>query len=172
MTEENKTQKPTRRRAARKKQVDVATETVASQDETKEISAVGDVERDSQIIEPVDAPLDSERGTALAFMEDMITIHLHDPQDNNPEPIVPVGVNGKVRYLRRGEQHTLPRKYIEVLARARRINYRTQDAVASDGSRTMVLKSSTTLQYPFTVVHDPAGEKGVEWLKRIMSERV
>jgi hypothetical protein len=105
-------------------------------------------------------------------MEDLITIQLHDPQDNNPEPIVPVGVNGKVLYLQRGRQHTIARKFVEVLARARRVNYTTQDAVTPDGSHTMVMRSTTTLQYPFTVIHDPAGAVGIEWLRSIMNERV
>lgn len=178
MTEETKVvaeapekKKPVRRRR-KTKEVDVVTETVNTEAEDVELPAHGTVKHEAEAIEPVEAPLESDHAQHLAFMEERVTIHLHDPQDNNPEPIVPVGVNGKVLYLRRGETHTLPRKYIEVLARARRVNYRSQEAVAADGSRTMVLKSSTTLQYPFTVVSDPSGAKGAEWLKRIMNERV
>ncbi len=166
MTDKQKTT----RRARRKNSVDVVTETVASQDEVRDIPAVGDVSVEAEAIEPVDVPLESDRAQMMAFMEEKVTIHLHDPQDNNPEPIVPVGVNGKVLYLRRGQQHTLPRKYIEVLARARRVNYNTQEAVAADGSRTMQLRSTTTLQYPFTVINDT--QKGQDWLQRIMNERV
>lgn len=155
-----------------KKQVDVVTENLEYQNDEFEIPAYGNIEVEEKRIEPVDSPMESERAQQLAFMEEQVTIQLHDPQDNNPEPIVPVGVNGKVLYLRRGQQHTLPRKYIEVLARARRVNYRTEEGRAADGSMTTVLKTTTTMQYPFTVIHDPSGDKGIEWLKRIMSENV
>lgn len=161
-----------RRGRPMKKQVDVVTENLGYQDDEFEIPAYGNIEVEEKRIEPVDSPMESEYAQQLAFMEEQVTIQLHDPQDNNPEPIVPVGVNGKVLYLRRGQQHTLPRKYIEVLARARRVNYRTEEGRAADGSMTTVLKATTTMQYPFTVIHDPSGDKGIEWLKRIMSEKV
>ena len=167
MAEQTKT-----RRRTMKKQVDVVTENLEYQDDEFEIPAYGSIEVEEKRIEPVDSPMESERAQLLAFMEEQVTIQLHDPQDNNPEPIVPVGVNGKVLYLQRGQQHTLPRKYIEVLARARRVNYRTEEGRAADGSMTTVLKTTTTMQYPFTVIHDPSGDKGIEWLKRIMSEKV
>jgi len=167
MAEQTKT-----RRRTMKKQVDVVTENLEYQNDEFEIPAYGNIEVEEKRIEPVDSPMESERAQQLAFMEEQVTIQLHDPQDNNPEPIVPVGVNGKVLYLQRGQQHTLPRKYIEVLARARRVNYRTEEGRAADGSMTTVLKLTTTMQYPFTVIHDPSGDKGIEWLKRIMSEKV
>lgn len=161
-----------RRGRPMKKQVDAVTENLEYQNDEFEIPAYGNIEVEEKRIEPVDSPMDSEYAQQLAFMEEQVTIQLHDPQDNNPEPIVPVGVNGKVLYLRRGQQHTLPRKYIEVLARARRVNYRTEEGRAADGSMTTILKATTTMQYPFTVIHDPSGDKGIEWLKRIMSEKV
>ncbi len=157
---------------ARKTRVDVVTENLAHTSDEFEIPAFGDVAHEDGVIESVTEPIMSDHTQQLLFMEDPITIQLHDPQDNNPEPVVPVGVNGKVLYLQRGQQHTIARKFVEVLARARRVNYTTQDAVTPDGSRTMVLRSATTLQYPFTVIHDPAGAVGIEWLRAIMNERV
>ena len=161
---------PTRSRTT-KKEVDVVTENLTETEESHDISASGDIKREAKVIEPVDADIKSDHAQKLIFMEEMVTIHLHDPQDNNPEPIVTVGVNGRVKYLQRGVQHTLPRKYLEVLARARRTNYRTMDSTTPDGGRTTVLRATTVLQYPFTVIEDK-NPKGEPWLRAIMNEKV
>ncbi len=65
------------------------------------------------------------------------------------------------------------RKYVEVLARARRTTYRTQHHVPGQNQDAVnELLSSTHLAHPFSVYEDAAGDKGTKWLQLVLANRL
>lgn len=105
-----------------------------------------------------------------AFAEDVLTVHLSEPRDESDFEYCVLGVNGVLRTFRRGDTHKIPRKYVEVLARSKIMRVATKRKTLDDGSETMVPVVSYSPVYPFSVTHDPAGGKGVEWLKTIIQQ--
>lgn len=105
------------------------------------------------------------------FMHDPIELILNDPANEEEAPFAEVTVNGDRRVLwRNGDVSiTLPRKHVEVLAHAKTSRVKQEKIVAADGSMGYVDKVVTTLAYPFTVVGDPAGMRGRDWLKKQLS---
>lgn len=100
------------------------------------------------------------------FMEMGVVISVNETTDDNAPPLVGVGVNGDVRWLPRGPKIRLPRKFLEVLAKAqeRKIkSERNPDPGAEEG---MNIKKRNAQAYSFSVIHDPH-PKGRAWLERI-----
>jgi len=110
----------------------------------------------------------------MAFLEEPVTITIHETSDPNPEPVfLAVGGVGPlengVPWLPRGQDLTIKRKYVEALLRAKKTTYGNKEIV-QDGERIMVHPAKTALAYPFSVVRDD-NPKGAAWFKQIMYER-
>lgn len=103
---------------------------------------------------------------AEAFMQDQIVIRIHPTGDVNAPPVVPVGCNGEVVWLPRGRPVSIPRKFIESLARYE-TGYATQRAMDPNADEGMVQRTRANQPYPFTVVRDNH-PKGRAWLERVM----
>lgn len=126
---------------------------------------------DPQEIVVQDKPLTSDKAAMLAFMEEEITVLVHDTTDPTAEPL-PEVINGGDRnrqYFIRGQEQKVKRKYVEVLARAKRTGYASEKFVNAVGEDQYRYPGHTALRFPFTVTHDP-NPKGREWLKAILSE--
>ncbi len=129
-------------------------------------------------IEPTNdlAGLD-QKAELLKFFEEKVLVQIMDSQDPNPEPFVFLSVNGKgpmpgvlSQWVPRNQPILMARKYVEVLARAKPVSHRTVDAVDSDGYKTTVIKSTSSLRYPFTVLQDN-NPRGGAWLRELMRQR-
>lgn len=119
---------------------------------------------------PLDKPL-AQLAEQEQFMNDMVEVHFAEPANPDIEtPIVEITVNGKYFFARRGESKALPRYMLEVLARSKVMRVRTERKVMPDGSETMEPKITYNPCYPFVVISDPAGKKGVDWLRNIMAQ--
>lgn len=59
-----------------------------------------------------------------AFMNEMVTIVVNPAQDPDEPTLVQVGVNGVNQFIPRGHAIAVKRKYVEVLARAKRTDFR------------------------------------------------
>ncbi len=127
---------------------------------------------DPQYIQVVERPVDQAKLDELQFMEDMVTIMVHDDPDPNADPMPMVGNGGdrSIIYLKRGEEQVVKRKYVEVLARAKITKYGQKKVVDENGYDKFVHPSRTTLRIPFSVIEDPAGAKGRGWLMGILQE--
>lgn len=117
---------------------------------------------------------------ALAFMEEPVTIRIEENSKSDfPETHVPVAVNGveaevfqngrwvRIGWLPINVPLTTKRKYVEVLARSKPDNVRTQhdDATVERPRNTVTRRTSSA--YPLSIIKDD-NPKGHEWLSRIM----
>lgn len=149
--------------------VDASTDAVETQ---VEIATTGSVAREDLVreIEPqTDMTRFESKADELKFMEEPVTIFLHETNNPNEEPVVAIGVNGDNLWLQRGREHVVKRKHVLNLVTARPTSYTTVDAVDRDGARTVNLRSHTALKYPFSVIKDTS--RGQAWFQRIQSGR-
>ena len=102
------------------------------------------------------------------FMNDIITIIVHQSSEDGALDFAPVQVNGLNQPMLRGAESKVKRKYVEALARCRTTKYVQQVA---DPSRpeNIQLSERCVLSYPFAVIHDPAGDAGRRWLEAIVN---
>jgi hypothetical protein len=103
-----------------------------------------------------------------AFMNEPVTIMMDDATDQNATPKVEVSVNGRRIILERGVETVVARKYVERLARAKKITY-SQNLDPTLGEGINRLHRHRALDYPFSVINDP-NPRGREWLHNILAE--
>jgi len=120
-------------------------------------------------VEPVPAFGAADKAARLAFMEEKVDVMVHESADPNAEPIVETWCNGVAQRFVRGQVQTVKRKYVEILARAKKTGVMTKADVDRAGNADTRISKHTALKYPFSVVHDP-NPKGAVWLKSVMSQ--
>lgn len=161
---------------SRRHDIDVVQETVR-QEPTRGMRSTGPAKEalDPPEIIRVNRPPSGDKLKRLAYMEEELTIIVHDTTDPTADPI-PEVINGGDRnrqYFIRGQEQKVKRKYVEILARAKvtsRGNEKFQNALGDDDYR---YPAHTAPRYPFTVIHDPHPMDpitGQDWLKTIRSE--
>lgn len=128
-----------------------------------------DAVHDLNDVEVVDKPLPKSAIDNIAFMEEKVTVMIHEDTNPNAENPVQVACNGVNQFFFRGQQQDVKRKYVEILARAKRTSISTPEVTDSSGARTNAIRQATALRYPFQVVWDP-NPKGAAWLKAVMAE--
>jgi hypothetical protein len=105
-----------------------------------------------------------------AFMAQSVEVMLHEPGSENEPMFAEVTVNGMYRLVpRNGHTVTIPRMHLGVLCDAKVQRLVQVKGVSADGEMTHREVLKTNLSYPFSVVYDPAGAKGVAWLKQKLS---
>lgn len=110
------------------------------------------------------AQLDDE-----AFMAQEIEIHLMEAANEDEPQFAEVTVNGMYRLLHRGESYHVRRSHVAVLAQAKEMRLQQKRIVNQDGSMGYEEKMVTRQTYPFSVISDPAGRRGAEWIKKQLS---
>jgi hypothetical protein len=100
------------------------------------------------------------------FMAEKVTIKILSSGGANEDPVVELSVNGRAVLFVRDVEKTVPRRYLEQLARLKKTNYANEEFVRADGARDVHWPSRTGNRYAFQVLHDP-NPKGREWLDRI-----
>jgi len=138
------------------------------QDTPLEISTTGDAEIEKPDIQIIDGPDFGKKEKALIFLEEPVSIMVHESTDPNDEPVPFVGVNGRNQFFVRGKIQTVKRKFVEALARAKRTRYRTQ-ILKNEGNVRQKLVPATALRYPFSVMED-VNPNGGAWLKKVLAE--
>ncbi|MBI4695584.1 MAG: hypothetical protein HY749_16325 [Gammaproteobacteria bacterium] len=151
------------RKPIRTLEMDVGQEGIA------QISLSGAASIERSDIEIVDGPDALKHAEELAFMEEEVVINIHETDDPNAEPYVQVGSNGKIIYITRGEDVIIKRKYLERLARAKRVGYQQKHLNSSDPLKYNRLDMKTALQYPFELKED-LNPRGRDWLVKILKE--
>ena len=143
------------------------------QDSPRELSITGDAVHEPAIIEPV--PADALRRTdkldKLKFMEDQVTLRVAQSSDKNAKPFVELFVNGIRQNVLKGREQTIKRKYVECMARMKLTTYTTDTPKdPSTGEARNIMNPSTGLINDFSVIHDPAGDRGRAWLNEVLAE--
>lgn len=148
--------------------LDTTTLTIG-QHKNRDMPSTGDAKVDDlSVIEMADGPTISKKDMELAFLEEPVEIFVHESTDPNAEPIVQTGCNGRTQLFVRGLNQIVKRKFVGVLAEAKKTSYtqqRYKDANGNDGIRNV---PRTALLYPFSVVND-SNRAGADWLKKILA---
>lgn len=149
-----------------------ASEQTVGQDRPRTLRSTGPAADalEPQHIEPVDGPLNPEKAAALAFMEEELLVVVHDSTNDNDEPIPAVWNSGRAQYFIRGQHQRVKRKFVEVLARLKITKYTQRLEKDGAGNDTYKNIPHTALRFPFSVIEDPSGQKGADWLKRVLAE--
>lgn len=127
-------------------------------------AALDGLETDLDVDKVMDpAKLDLER-----FMAQLVTVHVHDAPDDNSPQFCEITVNGIYRCVVRGDTVDLPRSHVELLARAKHMQLVQKRNVNPDGSIGWKEEAILRHTYPFSVMHDPAGRRGGDWIKQLM----
>lgn len=104
-----------------------------------------------------------------AFMNETLLIMVQSSGAENETPLVYVAVNGQSMLLPRDEPIRVKRKYVEVLARAKKTEFdQVLDMRMGEEMNRLIAKNS--LKYPFTVISDP-NPRGVQWVQEVLAQR-
>lgn len=120
-------------------------------------------------IERVGRVVSKDKLEALAFNEEILTVLVHESTNPLDDPIPEVWNDGKVQRFIRGREQDVKRKYVEVLARAKKTAYSQSKVKDGNGDDAIVNNPMTALKYPFSVLRDP-NPRGASWLKNVLAE--
>lgn len=125
------------------------------------------------VIDPVEGNPErlNEKMKMESFMGDVLTVVVHESSDPSDEPFPGVWNGGQSQYFVRGKEMQVKRKFVEVLARAKKTTFTQKLVKDGNGVDTYMNVPHTSQQYPFAVTNDPAGDIGRAWLKKILAER-
>jgi len=125
-----------------------------------------------------DSSLTADMLSELAFMEDPVTIRIEPSSAENAPPAIDCWVNGRgaealingrwmqLGWLPVGVVVTTKRKYLEVLAKAKRDRITTNVVKLPDSERNEIQRATTSIA-PFSVISDPS-PKGADWLTHLL----
>lgn len=106
----------------------------------------------------------------LAFMEEPVTIRLHRGSEKHAPRFEQFGVNGRVIWIETDKPTTIPRKYVEVMARSQPMDITTRSGEAQGDELTFnVVDRNNRRNFSFSVLNDPS-PKGQAWLTKVMRE--
>ena len=109
--------------------------------------------------------------TALeAFMQEELLIRIPRSSIKGTLAVEAPSLNGVTMPIVRGVPTLVKRKYVEALAQAVGCEYEQVARSPIDPSDVENVETRT-LSYPFEVLKDPSGERGHEWLERIMAQQ-
>ena len=100
-----------------------------------------------------------------AFMAQEMEIQMMDSGSEEENQYAEVTVNGDYRIARRGDIVMLRRYHVAVLANAKELRMKQKRVTDPDGSMRYEETMVSKLTYPFTVLSDPAGRRGADWLR-------
>lgn len=127
-------------------------------------------------VNPLVRPVEVERFTDMdqieieRFMREPVEIHMHESQNENDPQFVEVTVNGDYRLIHRGATAVIPRSHVGVLCDAKEARVTQKKVTAQDGSMAYQEGIITRLTYPFSVINDPSGKKGADWLRNKLKQ--
>lgn len=112
--------------------------------------------------------MDPRKMAVEAFYAQKVTVLLQEPAADDESPVCEVTVNGHYIQVPRGIDFDLPRSHLEVIARAKQMSLRQVRVTNPDGSIGYQEKAVLRHTYPFSIIFDPAGRRGVDWIKQLM----
>jgi hypothetical protein len=128
-----------------------------------------------RISSEIDVPVGNadEAIASAAFNHDILDVVFSQPRDKNDFKTARVGWNGVLyEYPRNNTVCKVPRGVVEILARSRLQNVETKLVKAEDGADQYVPTINEAHTYPFSVIVDPRGAKGHQWLQKILHEKL
>lgn len=144
-------------------------EMTVGQDKPRALTTEGPAKLEGRSVEPVDRPMDKEWLDMVAFSREKVTIVINADTNPNAEDPVGVGNNGDWLWLKREQSHTIERRFVESLARAKVTSYTQREEIGPNGVRLYINVPHTACRYPFRVENDPH-PRGRDWLKAVLAE--
>lgn len=141
--------------------------------QTRIMSSTGDAADalSESVIERVgDIPLDDDHSAMLAFMAEPISVRIATSTDQNAEQIFEIIVNGRTEIFRRGEVKTVPRYYVDRLARLKETSYSNEEVRNANDERSYAYRPRSALKYDFSIARDD-NPLGQSWLNAVLAEQ-
>ena len=104
----------------------------------------------------------------MAFNNEYITVRIEMVSDEKAAPVFEIEVNGEKAFFRRGEVKRVKRMFVEGLARAKPINYGSQEYRGDDGLTHIRYPTTTGVRYPFQIVNPTALDEA--WIQAILAQ--
>ncbi len=146
-----------------------ATDYQIGQDGVATMALTGAPELVQPEIVAVYGPINKDKLDNLAFAEELVTVMVHTTNDKDSPQYVQTWNYGRHQLFIRGEPVTVKRKFVEVLARMKPVNYRNEEFVDSDGNQNVRWPKTTGLANPFSIIEDK-NPLGPAWLRKILAE--
>ncbi len=106
----------------------------------------------------------------MKFDEEQIEIMVMPSQSHYPDHTFTIGVNGRLRVIVRGTKQWMPRKYVEVLLRAKISSYGNFERRNEyNGELEIVNAETKSHRYPLQILTDK-NPKGHAWLVRVTND--
>jgi hypothetical protein len=106
----------------------------------------------------------------MRFDDEEIEIMVMPSQSTYPDHTFTIGVNGRLRLIMRGQKQWIPRKYVEVLLRAKVSTYGNFESRNQYNGELEVNNPETkSHRYPLQVITDK-NPKGAAWLMRVTND--
>jgi len=138
------------------------------QEQVFDLPACGPVGELVDEIETVDTPHWESKAEMESFMEEVVQVRIADTGGVNEEQFIDVKNNGRTQMIRRGVWQNVKRKYVEVLARAKRDNITTNKYTDASGNDSTRIIKAPVLKYPFEM--RDRNPDGHVWLQRVLAE--
>jgi hypothetical protein len=103
----------------------------------------------------------------IRFMEERVDVMVAESADPNAEQYIQTYVNGVPQLFERGVVQSVKRMFVEALARAMPVFIQTVEYIDPNGGKATKINKTPTHKYPFSVINDPSGKVGYEWLKSV-----
>jgi hypothetical protein len=138
------------------------------QEQSYDIPAFGPAGHPELEIEVCDTPNWKDKAKNLAFMEEVVQVHIPITGAPNEELFIDVSNGGVKQFIERGRWQNVKRKFIEVLARAKAMRVTTPKYTDSEGNDSTRLVQTPALKYPFEM--RDKNPNGPVWLQRVLAE--
>lgn len=115
----------------------------------------------------INSPRAQQEFATEAFMNEPVTVHIHEASDPNAAQVFTVLVNGKEEIFIRNQSKTVKRMFVEQLARCRPVNYRNEKYTNADGDTAYRYPRARSTRYPFSIVQDT--QKGMQWFSELQA---
>lgn len=119
-------------------------------------------------VEIPDGPPSKSKLEELAFMNEVVMVEVHPSADPDEPQYVQLWNGGIIQIIPRGIPTPVKRKFVEVLARLKPINYRNEEYRDPDGNNSVRWPKKTGMRYPFSM--QDTNPRGADWLRKLLAE--
>lgn len=130
--------------------------------------SMGEARLESGDIATPDGPVTRSKLEELAFMDEPVEIEVSASGSDMDHPVFSLWNDGRHQLIVRGKRQVVKRKFVEVLARSKKVVTRSEQYVDAQGVRHIKYPQSIAPKYPFVVHRD--SPKGRDWLRKVLSE--